>query len=572
MQLLHLDSDKLFSEKIKNIAQKNGFTYKRAISTNEVFEKFDTGKTGLLVIDEDIDWMLNNESVRVIISRDFICPPIIVITSKKDLRIKKKCFNMGIMGYFEKELFNSSRFVKYLKTIQKETGNIDLIRKIHIAVLDDSQFTLRIMRVFFDMHGINNVAYYQSPSEFLQQKMDYELFLIDLVLPEHDGDDIIEYIREKNQDAMIILMTAYTNENILAHCLSIGANDFILKPLEMKIFMARISSCINHYYLQREISIKNDQLFDMATRDSLTTLYNRAYFAKICEKKVKENLAADLPFSFILMDIDHFKTVNDQYGHLKGDYVLRELAKVLKENLRNSDIIGRWGGEEFTILMDNATVESSTEVAEKIREVIEKHCFNGIRQITVSIGVAQWQKGDDREILFRRLDHSLYLAKLTGRNKVVSNAELHMIQGDKPMTIEWGLFFKSGNDKIDADHSKLIGMLNKFIYLCFDKNKKKEMDNLLIEFAQEIVDHFDREEEILKDYKYQNYKDHKNVHAELVTKTLKLLKNYNDNNLEPINVAKYLVQEVVIGHIVRHDFNFYNIFTHHENENMIVKS
>lgn len=560
MRLLHLEVDKDFSEKIAVLVQENNFIYEWASSSETFLTKLTTEDVSILVIDENISNILNNVSVKNIVSKNFIWPPIIVISSQKDPLIKKKCFEMGIMGYFEKENFNSHRFTKYLKTIKNEYHTINLIRKLKISVLDDSKFTLGMLRMFFKAHNILNVNYYQDPADFLKHNMTSNLFLIDLFLPNYDGDDIIEYIREQNKHAIIILITSHTNENILMHYLSLGANDFILKPFEMRIFMARLSSCINNYYLNEEIEKKNEQLLTMASRDALTSLYNRAYFFKVANDNLKRDIKAKCDVSYILADIDHFKTVNDRYGHLKGDYVLSEIARLLREKLRKTDIIGRWGGEEFIVQINDTDADEAKLIAEKLRLCIARHKFQDMEQVTISMGVSQMKETDNRESLFRRLDDSLYLAKLTGRNKVVVDAMLDLPHNGTPLKIEWGLFFMSGNRAVDEEHKTLIDMSNEIIALSTDNANRDKIGEIFAALAQEIKDHFAHEIVILRKYNYKHWREHEQIHNNLVDKTLAFLELYKQHQLEPADVARYLVQEVVIGHIIRHDFNFFNLF------------
>ncbi|WP_196605638.1 diguanylate cyclase [Pectinatus haikarae] len=560
MLLLHFENDKSFSKRISDIAMQEDFSYERTDEFEQASRRISEKKFDLLVIDQDIHRILKNDFIKKLTSTGFVYPPVIIITAKDNLRIKKQCFNMGIMAYFKKDQFNSASFVRYLQTIKKERENINLIKTFKIAVIDDSRFSIEIIKTFFNTHGICNVDYYQKPSEFLKHAMEYNFFLIDLVMPEYNGDDVISYIREKNEEAIIILVTAYNNENILPHCLSVGANDFVLKPLDFKMFMARIKSCVSQYYLKKELLSKNEKLFNLATKDALTGLYNRIYFIETCQNKLKEINRTKQPLSFILLDIDHFKTVNDRYGHLKGDFVLKELSCVLNDNLRAADILCRWGGEEFIILLINTDVTSATNVAEKIRAIIAGHYFKEIGAITASFGVTQYRENDDDETIFKRTDNSLYLAKLTGRNKVISDEELKIIYNDKPTTIQWGPFFKSGNIHIDRDHHRLISVSNQIIHSCFSAAESKNPADLFITLGEELKNHFKREAEILAKAGYPLYLKHKENHSLLLKNADIVFRNLKDEKITFIDAAKYLIQEIAVGHIIKSDFNYYYIF------------
>ncbi|WP_196598679.1 diguanylate cyclase [Pectinatus frisingensis] len=567
MLLLHFEKDNLFAKKIAHIAGQQEFLYEQADCFEQVYKKISKRTFDLLVIDQNINRILNNHVLKELTSTGFVYPPIIVITSKDNLYIKKQCFNMGILAYFQKNAFDTARFTKYLQTIKNEHENIDLIKNFKIAVIDDDCFSLETIQTFFLTYGIKNVNYYQKPSEFLVHALEYNFFLIDLVMPECNGDDLIAYIRGKNENAIIILITAYNNDNIIPHCLSIGANDFILKPLDFKLFMIRIKSCINQYYLKKELIFKNEKFFNMATRDALTGLYNRIYFIETCKNKIEETRRTALPLSFLLLDIDHFKSINDEYGHLKGDYVLKTLAQIMIDTLRKSDIICRWGGEEFIILLINTDAKAAEKAAEKLRTAISFHHFEDINKITSSFGLTEYQKNDTDESIFKRLDNSLYLAKLTGRNKVISDEVLNIAYGKKPMAIEWGPFFKSGNSFIDKDHHLLISTSNEIIYSCFSTGRPKNFLNLFNLLSDELAEHFDREEKILKEFHYPLYTDHKNIHHDLLQKTITMVNNLNSQEISFIDAAKYLIQEVIVGHIIKSDFDFYYIL----NKNLTKK-
>ncbi|ACM92128.1 diguanylate cyclase/phosphodiesterase domain 1 [Nautilia profundicola AmH] len=146
--------------------------------------------------------------------------------------------------------------------------------------------------------------------------------------------------------------------------------------------------------------------------DALTQIYNRGTIEKILNKKIKETDG-----SLIFFDIDHFKNINDNYGHEKGDLVLASLARIIQKNIRSSDYFGRWGGEEFVIILPQAPYEIAYKIAEKLRKIIEQTDFDGLN-ITISLGVSEFKKGDNPEVVLKKVDEALYEAKNSGRNQV----------------------------------------------------------------------------------------------------------------------------------------------------------
>ncbi len=169
----------------------------------------------------------------------------------------------------------------------------------------------------------------------------------------------------------------------------------------------------------RELNIKNRELEILSTTDQLTGLYNRRYIDQSIKEEIDRSRRYKVPLSIILLDIDHFKRINDTYGHDVGDEVLVSLASVLKENTRNTDIAGRWGGEEFLIIVPQTDGEMCLLITEKLREAMKSCIYQTGEQVTASFGVTEFQKNDSVSLLIKKADQALYEAKKGGRDKVV---------------------------------------------------------------------------------------------------------------------------------------------------------
>jgi diguanylate cyclase (GGDEF)-like protein len=169
---------------------------------------------------------------------------------------------------------------------------------------------------------------------------------------------------------------------------------------------------------QKEQKLK-EKLKESAEKDYLTKLYNRRKLHKILNRKIKEAQRYNRSFCVAILDIDFFKKINDTYGHNKGDEVLKELAEILQKNLRETDIIGRWGGEEFLLILDDASLEDAYKKCETIRKKIEINRFEEVLKVTCSIGVAEYS-GEESifDEIIEKADFVLYQAKEHGRNRV----------------------------------------------------------------------------------------------------------------------------------------------------------
>lgn len=158
----------------------------------------------------------------------------------------------------------------------------------------------------------------------------------------------------------------------------------------------------------------------VASHDKLTSLYNRYMFDESLEKEINRAKRYAHPLSFIIIDLDYFKDINDTYGHQIGDKILIELAKILLENIRDIDIAARWGGEEFVIILPDTDKEQVLSLAEKLRKIIQEHTFEKNIALTCSFGVTTFHESDTNDAIFARMDKALYHAKESGRNNVKS--------------------------------------------------------------------------------------------------------------------------------------------------------
>lgn len=168
------------------------------------------------------------------------------------------------------------------------------------------------------------------------------------------------------------------------------------------------------------IQMKLEQkLENLATTDSLTQVYNRYKINAEIDVHIARAKRSNTPFSLLMFDIDHFKTINDTYGHYVGDVVLKDLTRIIEKNIRQIDSFGRWGGEEFMLVLENTNKEEAVKVAQKIRRVVEETPMAGHYNITISVGVSQYRISEQKSTLLERVDQALYEAKEGGRNQVV---------------------------------------------------------------------------------------------------------------------------------------------------------
>lgn len=246
------------------------------------------------------------------------------------------------------------------------------------------------------------------------------LILLDVILPEMDGYEVCRRLKqsEKTKDIPVVFVTAKDDHKDKAFGLKLGALDYITKPLNKTIVKARVRNLLVLQEVHAELALKNAQLKQLAAHDKQTGLYNRRRLDELLAKEIDRAQRYTRPLSVIILDIDKFKTINDTLGHLTGDIVLQETADLLKSSVRSSDLVGRWGGDEFIIICPETALDKGVLLAERIRSNYKKHEFKEAGSLSVSLGVASYRDGNDEEDILSHADVALYEAKGKGRNQV----------------------------------------------------------------------------------------------------------------------------------------------------------
>lgn len=267
------------------------------------------------------------------------------------------------------------------------------------------------------------------------KKREARLVITDWEMPRLDGAGLCKRIRTQlgSQYTYVLLLTNYKDPDHIVQGLSAGADDFISKPFNPLELQARLAVGQRILSLQddlleknRELERLNLQLARIAATDALTQLGNRRSFDDALQRVHALSLRHGRPYGVLMADLDHFKSINDRFGHPAGDEILKLFAVVVSSGLRLSDLSGRIGGEEFAALLP-CSLEEGVLVAERMRRAFQNSnivCDEGAVDTTVSIGVAGGPAGTELEVLLAAADTALYQAKRTGRNKVEAAEEL----------------------------------------------------------------------------------------------------------------------------------------------------
>jgi len=257
-----------------------------------------------------------------------------------------------------------------------------------------------------------------------------DVVLLDLLLPDMSGTEVCRWIKLNNdtKGIPVIMLTALSSVDDKAAGIRAGADDYLAKPYNEIELNAKIYAALRTKALQDELRQKNRQLSELlakvealAVTDSLTGLYNRRQIDTVLEAEWKKSQRYNHPVSCLMADIDFFKAVNDTFGHNAGDLVLVEIANIVKENVRDVDTVGRWGGEEFIAVLPYSNKDQGLIVAQRILQKISAHKFEQFpdRRITVSIGLSCSSPAlRTKEELVDASDRALYEAKNKGRNRI----------------------------------------------------------------------------------------------------------------------------------------------------------
>ncbi|HPF78562.1 MAG TPA: PleD family two-component system response regulator [Alphaproteobacteria bacterium] len=254
---------------------------------------------------------------------------------------------------------------------------------------------------------------------------DYDLLVISLNLQDEDGLRLCSHLRssERARSIPILMVAAEEDMSRIAHGLEIGAHDYILRPVDGNELLARVRTQIRRKRFQERLRMSYEISLSMALTDSLTGLYNRRYFDVHLQKLLQKNENSRKSLGLLIMDIDHFKNVNDTYGHAVGDEILKEFATRLQDKLRGFDMVARLGGEEFVALLPDVSESMAHIVAERLRSAIADEPFTcntpeGVLSITTSIGGTIVEKGMkvQADQVMKEADDALYEAKEHGRN------------------------------------------------------------------------------------------------------------------------------------------------------------
>ncbi|WP_197084289.1 diguanylate cyclase [Desulfovibrio sp. TomC] len=332
------------------------------------------------------------------------------------------------------------------------------------------------------------------------------------------------------------------------------------KDLSPQFFISQIQDISKSKQLEQE-------LVRMVSEDFLTKIGNRRYFFDHSSTELERAARFNEPLCLLMIDIDNFKNINDSYGHDTGDIVLTKLAKICKESIRSIDILGRLGGEEFSILLLNTDVHIGTIVANRIRTNIESSSiYSGGHSIksTISIGMVSFT-GDNKPlgVRLKQADMALYQAKENGRNKVevfndsVTSFGIHEKTRTGFIKLVWQQSYESGNSIIDQQHEQLFKTANELLESMLAGLPQDTCIDAIKKLCADISNHFSDEEGILKSVGYPAIENHCLIHKTLATRATQILNDYTSGATSLGSIFSFLALDVIYNHMIIEDKKFF---------------
>lgn len=414
MRILYVDLD----DKNKKLCSDGECEFFHKKSGDDAIEFLETQAVDIILIGSTLEDGNGVSLVYKINESKFKHLPVIYIYKNKDEFPIEQRFSLGIIDYVSEKELTPGRVLGYLDRLQEQEKLLEGLKKLSIAIIDDSMVSLKVMSVILSKAGIGNFKTFNDPRDLIISGEVFDIYFIDMVMPGITGDKLVAMMRGQSPKSIIITMSSIDNVKTISNVLSSGADDYIIKPFNKEILLARLKTNFRAYSLLNELDNKNEKLDLLTKTDSLTGAYNHGFIFKKIEDEIEKATYHGIPLSILLIDLDFFKEINDNYGHVAGDNVLKDLTSLINNNINKSDYFGRYGGEEFLLVLGNTQLGEAAKVTSKIHDDFMNLKIEGVgRHVTFSGGLIQWS-GESVSELVHKADTLLYEAKKNGRNNI----------------------------------------------------------------------------------------------------------------------------------------------------------
>jgi two-component system cell cycle response regulator len=421
----------------------------------EAIEQTKARKPDLILLDVMMPGMDGFETCRQLkLDKDVSHIPVVMVTALSEPSDRVQGLEAGADDFITKPINDTALFARVRSLVRikvlldelrlrDQSGaqmgaitdkfSLDMdVTGSHVMIIDDDVIQSRRVNEKLSAIGYRVDAFSDHKQALEHGKTQHELdvIIISTQLADIDGLRLATQFKaiELLRHVPIIMMVDEDEQHLMLKALDLGVNDYLITPIDFNELFARVKTQVRRKRYQEALKSNYQESVSMAVTDGLTRLYNRHYLDTHMKNMVVQSLQTVRPMSVVIMDMDHFKSVNDTYGHDVGDEVLKQLANIIINTIRSADLAARYGGEEFVVLMPETDEARAYEAAERLRKRVESTPFKVSHAIgelskTISIGYATIQPNDTPETLLKRADTALYEAKHGGRNRVCPVAD-----------------------------------------------------------------------------------------------------------------------------------------------------
>ncbi len=407
--LLLLEDEPIQSEVLRKNLAEFGYTLRACHNLSELNKELAMQKPDLLICDLTLPDSTEQDVFQQIQQLQRQGIPSLILSGRATFQLRVQAVRAGAAGYFLKS-------VKIHDLVNKirDLTSFDSGKPYRILMIDDQVSITQYYQQMLEFHGFDFKSL-TEPSGLLEllEDFDPDIFLLDYHLEQYSGAEIARLIRQLPalESTPIVFLTAESVEQLKTNLVELGSDDVMRKDIKPDAFISQLTSRIK----------RGRKLRQQMKQDSLTQLYNHGYIQTVAQQLYSLSQRKKTPCCFVMLDLDHFKSVNDRFGHAAGDRVLTALAQLLQQRLRNSDAIGRYGGEEFLLVMPDTAAADAFVVLNDIRLKFSQLVFseaNSSFQCTFSAGLVNSPLFQTAQQALEAADALLYQAKIAGRDQV----------------------------------------------------------------------------------------------------------------------------------------------------------
>jgi len=409
MRILAVDPNRAFHQLLKSQVQPIGCELDSCTNGYETLKALEEHQYDLITLARYIqpeDYLPLLKHIRAMPKYQFT--PVLLVAYDYDFNFVKEAVSQGITDVLDRH-----------QPEQLVNGIIRLLRKSdyrfadNVLLVEDSPTNGQLVTSMLEQRGMS-VEWHQTYSDALDvlEYKEFDLIITDLLLDEkHTGLELLHNIRHHKRPTInnlpVIALTGFNDPSRRLLAFHLGADDFVSKPFSEEELLVRIDRVLSRHKLVTQLQKREAQLTEMALFDALTKVYNRHGLSELMRKRIANCHRHEISGVLLVIDLDHFKELNDTFGHPFGDSVLRLVGQTLNDIVRDDDIAGRWGGDEFLVFLPHCDLKGATNIAKRLRARLQQRND----RIQCTIGLSQLKPDDTLETLIARADKALYKGK-----------------------------------------------------------------------------------------------------------------------------------------------------------------